>query len=106
VVGVRLQRVAGAIVDGGDAEGGEPRDIRPPVFWLRLPADRSQETGRHRSCQTGTRTLRLVDDRDVESIENLPQVALSVIRRLAGCETVVDLNDALVGDDVARHTTG
>ena len=43
VVGVGLERVAWAVVDGGDAEGREAGDIRPAVLGPGLAADRREE---------------------------------------------------------------
>ena len=62
LAGVGELRVAGAVVDGGDAEGGEPGDVGPAELGPGRPADGGDERGRGRLGQARQRAAGVVDD--------------------------------------------
>ena len=105
VAGVREVGIAGPVVDRGDAAGGEPRYVGPPVFRPHLPAGGVDEVLRRRVGQTGQRSGRGVGllDPHVEAVENLMDVAQRSLRRSVGREPEVHRHRRRVGDDVAGN---
>ena len=94
-------RVAGAEVDGGDAEPGELRDVGPAELGVDLAADRLDERLGGRAVEAGQRAGGEVGHRDPVALEEVSDVCLGVGLAAVGGEAEVDLDDALVGDHVA-----
>ena len=103
--GVREVGIAGPVVDRGDATGGEPRYVGPPVFRPHLPAGGVDEALRRRVGKTGQRSGGHVGllDPHVEAVENLMDVAQRSLRRSVGSEAEVHRHRGRVGDDVAGN---
>ena len=83
VVGVGLQRVARAVVDGGDAERAEKRATSvQPYLGFASAADRREELLRERGIEAGARAVGPVDDGDLVVAEQLVHV---LDRLVASC---------------------
>src|SRR5512132_3066499 len=103
IVGVRLGGVARPKVDRWDAHRAEPRHISPPQLGRRFTADRAKEFCRRRLIQTWSGTSGDIEDADRITVQNFADVRLSLGGRFVGCEPVVDLDQAAIGDHIARN---
>ena len=101
---MREQRIAGAEVDGGDAEGREAGHIGPPELRCGLDADGSDEALRERRVEAGPGAGRKVDDLNLVCIgEEVAHQLRGLFGGAAGGEAVVHLEAAAIGDHVAGN---
>src|SRR5215212_3449134 len=103
IIGVSLRGVAWPKVDRRDAHRTEPCHICPPKLRGRLAPNRAKEFCSSRLIEARSGTSSDIKDVNRIAIKNFAYVGLSFGRGLVGGESVVDLDDTAIGDDIAHN---